>query len=192
MTEMPSNLLHSLIKDFEVQKGVINKQIEDIDPLATALRMPVASRLFNSGLLIFIEILVWIAIAAMIAFTFYMDKLYPFTIWNQVTYDSDLLSTYQRDDFIYLGWIIRAAAIFVALLLFWIARLLSTIRMKNSILNIAGNSMKDLVAQHLKRKAAIEQMENKYPEILITDTDSVVLPKENPPSEEQNHPDILL
>jgi hypothetical protein len=182
----PLNLQEDLIRDFQEQKKTINEQVDLIDPMATLLRKPAARRLFHTGMIIFLEIIAWLLLLGCIAFAVFMDKLYPFYLLNQITHDSSLAERYHQYDMNLLHWGIRGMAVVAALLLFIIARMLGTIRLKNSVLHVAGRNMKLLVEQLLRRKAAMEGLEQRHPSEMLADDDSVVMPVQKP------HNDILL
>ncbi|WP_118952145.1 hypothetical protein [Taibaiella helva] len=182
----PLNLQEDLIRDFQEQKKTVNEQVTLIDPMATSLRKPAAKRLFHTGLIVFMEILCWLLMLGCIAFVLFADKLYPFYYLSQLQHDTSLGERYKTGDLQTLYWAVRGMGIVVALLLLFIARMLATIRLKNSILHIAGKNMKLLVEQLLKRKAAMENMEQKYPAELPQSDDAIVVPLQKP------HNDILL
>ena len=182
----PLNLQEDLIRDFQEQKKTINEQVALIDPMATSLRKPAAKRLFNAGLIVFMEIMAWLLLLACIAFVLFADKLYPFYYLNQLLHDTSLAQRYKQEDLKVLYWSIKGIGIFAALLFLIIARMLGTIRLKNSVLHIAGRNMKLLVEQLLKRKAAMENLEQKYPVELPYSDDAIVMPVPKP------HNDILL
>lgn len=185
-TMKPHNLQEELIRDFQEQKTTINGQVALIDPMATSLRKPAARRLFHAGLLVFLEILAWLLFLGAVAFLLFSDKLYPFYYLNQLRHDGNLGERYRAHDLEMLYWSLKAVGVLAALLLVVIARMLSAIRLKNSILHIAGKNMKVLVEQLLKRKAAMEILEQKYPSDLPSSDDAVVMPQARP------HNDILL
>ncbi len=182
----PLNLQQDLIRDFQEQKKTVNEQVALIDPMATSLRKPAAKRLFNAGLIVFMEIVAWLLLLGCIAFTIFADKLYPFYYLSQMAHDTALGDRYKAHDLNLLYWCIKGIGIFAALLFLIIARMLGTIRLKNSILHVAGRNMKLLVEQLLKRKAAMETMEQKYPIELPNSDDAIVMPVQKP------HDDILL
>lgn len=156
-----SRLQDDLLKDFREQKIMIYEQIELLDPLGTSLRKPAAQRLASKGALIFGEILCYLLAAGIIAFLFFMDKIYPFYLLS----DLRVKSQYQS-----MGWIniqalnftVYAIIVLVALLFFGLARACRSIRLKNDILNLAGKNIKEIVGQHLKRKANIDAIEQRH------------------------------
>lgn len=175
-----------LIRDFQEQKKTVNEQLALIDPMATSLRKPAAKRLFHTGLIVFMEILCWLLVLGCIAFVLFADKLYPFYYLNQLLHDTSLGERYKAGDLSILYWSVKGIGVLVALLFLVIARMLATIRLKNSVLHIAGRNMKLLVEQLLKRKAAMENMEQKFPVDLPANDDTIVMPVQKP------HNDILL
>ena len=181
------SLVEHLIKDFQEQKATLKAQIELIDPIAASIRKPAATRLFHSGSLILLEFIMWILALFSIAFILFFDKLAPFFYLSQIANDSTVLEKYQQQDLITLAWYIKGLIVVLVLAFIWIARMLSKIRLKNSILNITGKSLKHVVEGLLQRKAAMENLELKYPVALPADADSIILPIDN-----QGHNDVLL
>lgn len=185
-TFMKHNLQEDLIRDFQEQKKMIGEQVTLIDPMATSLRKPAARRLFHAGIIVFLEIISWLLFLGCIAFVVFLDKLYPFYFVSQMIHDSSLADKYKAYDLDMLHWAFRGFAILTGLLFLIIARMLGTIRLKNSVLHVAGRNMKLLVEQLLKRKAAMEGLEQRYPFEMLPNDDSVVVPVQKP------HDDILL
>jgi hypothetical protein len=183
---MKHNLQEELIRDFQEQKKMISEQVELIDPMATSLRKPAARRLFHAGIIVFMEIIAWLLFLGCIAFAVFMDRLSPFYIINQIIHDSNLGSKYASSDLNMLHWGIRGMAAVASILFFIIARMLGAIRIKNSVLHVAGRNMKLLAEQLLKRKAAMEALEQRHPFEMLPDDDSIVMPGQKP------HNDILL
>jgi hypothetical protein len=62
----------------------------------------------------------------------------------------------------YFSIAVHCLAAFTGILFFIMARMTRRIRLKNNILSLAGKNMKELVGQHLKRKAAIESIEQRH------------------------------
>ena len=182
----PSSLQDDLILDFQEQKRTISEQVLLIDPMATSLRKPAAKRLLHTGFLVFMELLALLLLLAAIAFVVFMDKLYPYFLVNQLLNDTDILVQYKAHDIKMLAWGIKGIGIVVGVSFLVIARMLATVRKKNSVLNIAGKNMKLLAEQMLKRKAAMEMLEQRYPMDMPSNNDSIVRPAFKP------HDDILL
>lgn len=154
-------LQEDLLKEFREEKEMINTQLELLDPLAVSLRKPVAARLWNSIVLLVLEGLSWIGIALVIAFCIIRDKIYPFFILARMRTKGAELGFSNRDmNNIYYSTIVFA--VIVALLLFIIARNLAKLRKKNSILQMAGKTIKTVVGEQLKRKAAIDTIDQRH------------------------------
>jgi hypothetical protein len=181
----PLSIQEDLIRDFQEQKKTINEQVKLIDPLATSLRKPAAKRLFHAGFLVFLEILAWLLFLGTIAFVLFMDKLYPFYYLNQIQNDSQLSTNYKTSDLNLLSLSVRGMALVAAVLMAVIARMLSRIRQKNSVLHLAGKNMKLLIEQLLKRKATMEALEQRHMLEMPSSDDAVVMPQ-------KPHNDILL
>ncbi len=156
-----TRLQDDLLRDFKEQKKMVYEQVELLDPLGTSLRRPAAQRLASKGGLIFGEILCYLLAVGIIVFLFFMDKIYPFYIIADLRHKPDYRS---------LGWLnievftVAIYAIFVvmALMFYGFARAARAFRLKNDILHLAGKSIKEIVGQHLKRKAAIDAIEQRH------------------------------
>jgi hypothetical protein len=183
---MTHTLQEELTRDFLEQKKAINEQLLLVDPMATSLRKPAARRLFHNGLIILLEIVMWLLFIACIAFIFLMDKLYPFFLIGQLMQDSAIKDHFNHYDMSLLDWTIKGMVAVIALLFVIMARMLGAIRMKNTILNVAGRNMKSLAEQMLHRKAVMESMAQRHPLDLPSDSDSIVVQNQKP------HNDILL
>lgn len=156
-----TRLQDDLLNDFREQRKMIYDQVELLDPLATSLRKPAAQRLISKGSLIFSEVLCYLLSIGIIAFIFFMDKIYPFYIMSELKYKSEYRP---------LGWInIQAFVVgvygitaLVAILFFALGRAARSVRLKNDILNLAGKNIKIVIGQHLKRKASIDTIEQRH------------------------------
>ncbi|MBL7682885.1 MAG: hypothetical protein JNK00_05955 [Flavipsychrobacter sp.] len=150
-----------LLYEFKEHKTLIYSQLEVFDPMGTQLSKPAAQRLVNKGILIVSEILCYLLALGVIAFAFFMNKIYPFYILSELQY---------KDDYIKLGWMnvrMFTLAIYgmigiIALLFYFLGTALRQIRLKNDILSFAGKHIKTLVSQHLKRKASIDAIEQRH------------------------------
>jgi len=179
------NLKDDLIRDFLDQKKAINEQLSLVDPMAASLRRPAARHLFHNGIIILLEIVSWLLMLGCIALIFLLDRIYPFYQLNQLLHDSNLKDHFNHNDLLMLDWSIKGLVGVVALLFVFVARMLGAIRMKNTILNVAGRNMKSLAEQMLHRKAVMENMAQRYPMDLPADNDSIVV-------NQKPHNDILL
>ena len=157
-----SRLQEDLLNDFREQKQCILEQIELCDPLATSLRKPVAQRLASKGGLILAEAFCYLLSFAMVALAIGMNLLYPFGPLVNVRFISSIDQFREITEAEYLTIAVHALAGLGALLFYMIARLVRRIRLKNNVLHLAGKNMKVLVGQHLKRKAAIEAIEQRH------------------------------
>lgn len=173
-----ARLQDDLLQEFREEQRFVNEQIKLFDPLATSLRKPVAQRLLNKGLLIFMEIVCYLAFLGSIAVGIFLNKLYPFYLVAQLSrsqYREQLGSTNVQN--FTIG--VYALIALIALLFLVCARMLRRIRLKNAILNIAGKNIKTAVGDLLKRKAAIDAIEQRnFMELPATGavTSSVELP----------------
>lgn len=150
-----TRLQDDLLRDFKEQKKMVYDQVELLDPLATSLRKPAAQRLISKGSLIFAEVLCYLISVGIIVFLFFMEKIYPFFILSDLKYKSE----YRK-----LGWVntqafslsVYAIIALVAILFYGLARASRAIRLKNTILNLAGKNIKIVIGQQLERKASID------------------------------------
>lgn len=181
-----NNLKEDLIRDFLDQKKNLNEQLLLIDPMAASLRKPAAKRLFHNGIIILFEIIAWLLFLGCVALIFLMDRLTPFHILTRLIHDTDLKTNYSTADLNLLHWAVVGLIALIGILFFIMTRMLAAIRMKNTVLNIAGRNMKSLVEQMLHRKAVIRSFEQRYELELPSDTDSIVIQSQKP------HNDILL
>jgi len=157
-----TRLQEDLLNDFKEQKQVIIEQIELFDPLATSLRKPVARRLASKGLLIIAEVFCYLMCLGAITFTIFMNLIYPFTSLMNVRYLHNVNDFILLKEAEYFSIAVHCMSALIAILFFLIARMTKRIRLKNNVLSLAGKNMKILVGQHLKRKAAIESIEQRH------------------------------
>jgi len=159
---MAGRLQDDLIIEFREEKKMINAQMDLFNPMALSLRKPVAQRLANKGLIVFMEIFCWLALLGSIAFGIFLDKLYPFYILFQLKKPefSQQLGGIQHVQ--YLLWTIYGLIGLACILFFFLASALARIRKKNDVLSITGKHIKTLLGQHLTRKAAIDAIEQRH------------------------------
>jgi hypothetical protein len=115
-----------------------------------------------------------------------MDRIFPFHLIGRLLHDTAISDNYNPNHVMLLSWIIRGMAVFTALLFYIILRLLGSIRKKNNVLHLTGKNMRLLAEQLLKRKAAMDTLEQKHPVEMPSNADTVVVPAQKP------HNDILL
>lgn len=156
-----TRLQDDLLKDFKDQKDMVYEQVKLLDPLATSLRKPAAQRLISKGALIFAEILCYLLAIGVIAFIFLMDKVYPFFVLTDIRHKTEYKG---------LGWmniqgfsiVVWGMMVLIAFLFYLLGRSARAIRLKNTILNLAGKNIKEITGQHLKRKAVIDAIEQRH------------------------------
>lgn len=140
---------------------MIYEQIELLDPLGTSLRKPAAQRLAGKGALIFSEILCYLLAAGIITFMFFMHKIYPFYLLADLRF---------KPEYRNMGWlniqalnlVVYAIVALVAIMFYGFARASRWFRLKNDVLHLAGTNLKEIVGQHLKRKASIDAIEQRH------------------------------
>jgi hypothetical protein len=156
-----SGLNDDLLRDFKEQKEMIYQQIELFDPLGTRLRQPAAVRLVSKTALITAEVICYLFAAGTIAFAVFMNKIYPFYILSEIRTDKSY-SNLGWQNVEYFNLAIYCLVGLSTILFYLLGRCMRQIRLKNDILHFAGKQMKELVAQHLRRKAAIEIIEQRH------------------------------
>jgi hypothetical protein len=174
-----NKLQEDLLREFKEGKNMIENQLSLLDPLAVSLRKPIASRLFNTILLISLEVLAWLAVLATIAFAVFRDKFYPFYILARLRSKYEELGFSKKDmDNLYHSSLIFC--ILIAFLFIIIARNIARIRKKNKILQMAGKTIKTVVGDQLKRKAALDTVDQRHfgilEPILPTEQKSTAIP----------------
>lgn len=154
-------LQEDLLKEFKEEKRIINEHLALLDPLAVSLRKPIAARLWSNVVLLIFEALAWLSIVGVIAFCIIRDKIYPFYILARMRTKGAVLG-FSNADMNNLYWSVIVFAAIIAVLFFIIARNLGKLRKKNAILQMAGKNIKTVVGEQLKRKAAIETLDQRY------------------------------
>jgi len=188
MTE--TSLSEDLIRHFQEEKESLEKEIALVDPMASAIRKPAAAHFFQSSFLLILQCLAWILVLAGIGLILFMDKVAPFYYLSQMAHDNDIIQKYRQQDLEMLEWTIKGLVALLALLFFFSARMLGSIRHKNRILHLTGKNLKLLMERYFHRRAGIAQLGNKYPVELPENSDGIALPP--PPSKLNGDEDILL
>lgn len=156
-----TRLQDDLLQEFKEERKLIDTQLELLDPLGVSLRKPAAARVLNNIFLLILEGLGWLSIFTMVAFCIIRDKIYPFYILARMKTKGPQLGFSDRD----MGNIYNSTIVFaviIAILLFIITRNLARIRKKNTILQMAGKTIKTVVGEQLKRKAAIDAIDQRH------------------------------
>jgi hypothetical protein len=166
---------------------MLRDQISLIDPLAKSMSKPIVQRMFRNGYLIFLEIVCWLLFLSTVALVLFLDKLFPFYYLNQLAHSSDLFNAYPPKDIQLLKWSIRILFILIGILFMIIASLIAKSRQKNTVINLAGKNMKSIAEQLLRRRAALEDLELKYPVELPKNDDGIVIEQKEKPNN-----DVLL
>ncbi len=157
-----TRLQDDLLQEYKAERKLINEQLHLLDPLAVSLRKPAAQRLLNKGALIACEIMFYLLTMGAIAFAVFMDKLPPFNIINILRYQGDHAAKLGAWNVECLYYGVLGLVAIIALLFFIVARSARRFRQKNTILDLAGKHMKDIMGQQLERKAAIEAIDQRH------------------------------
>ncbi|MEI8279421.1 MAG: hypothetical protein WCG87_06630 [Bacteroidota bacterium] len=151
-----------LMNDFKEQKKMIYEQIELLGPMANAMRKPAIQRLADTGAIIFFEIISYLLAVGSIAFAICLQLIYPLNIIPSLLQNPKYKTALGVENVLYLNIAVYGIIGIASLLFFIIARLLGKIRIKNNFLSIAGRDLKTIAGQHLKRKAAIDAIEQRH------------------------------
>lgn len=172
-----ATLQDDLLEEYKHERRLISSQLEIFDPLGVSLRKPAAQRLLNKGVLIFLEIVCYLLFLGSIAFAIFMDKLYPFNIFNILRYQNDYKQSIGAANIEYLYWSVIGLVALISFLFFVLSRIVRKVRLKNNILHLAASHIKTLVGQHLQRKAAIEAIDQRHfselPDMTIDGTSKI-------------------
>jgi hypothetical protein len=148
-------------KNLDEEKKLISNQLNLLEPLAVQLRKPVVSRVANNIWLVILELFCWLAIVGCLALLFIKDNIYPFYVIERIKIKINDLGVSPQDIETYI-WAINGFIISIAILFFILARSIRKHRKKNTVIQLAGSSIKQVVGDLLKRKANIESFEHRY------------------------------
>lgn len=157
-----TRLQDDLFKDFKEQERFIEEQVKLFDPIAESLSRPAATRLLNKGAMLMLEIICYLLALGTIAFAIFMHKWPPFNTLYNITYDVNLRFAVGTKELWMLNIAVYTLLGIIALLFFILAQNMHTIRKKNAILHKAGKNMRTLVGQLLRRKAAIDTIQQRH------------------------------
>lgn len=161
-----TRLQEDLLQEFKEEKQIISNQLEIFQPLAENLRKPAAQRLVSKGTLMIMEIVCYALCGGAIALAVLMNKVYPFSVWDYIHYRGQLPDVPERNpsmgDMQNFTIVLHVLLGLMGILFLIIARLLSSVRNKNFIINSVGKDIKTLVGQHLVRKATIQSIEERH------------------------------
>jgi len=159
---MASRLHDDLLHDFKEQKELINEQIKIFEPVAESLSKPAAVHLLGQGSLLILEVVCYGLFLASIAAVVLVGTYLPFQLLDDIHGAVPLAKQDVKDEVAMVALILRALIVFIGFLFLIIGFNISSIRRKNKILSVAGKNLKTLVGQHLRRKAAIDTIEQRH------------------------------
>lgn len=181
------------IAQFRAEQVFLKEQVARFDPLATTLRKRSVSHFLDAGVLLFLEILLYVGVLACVALFFFREKLYPFyllTRFSRPEYEQ-LIGKSNVVNLQLLVWILLGI---VAVFCYVLARNLRRIRHKNAALARTGTVVRAFLGELLQRRASFDTLEQRYHHVLpMVETRSSVggvneVP--NPGYEEGLTPDI--
>lgn len=188
-------LLEDLIREFRIGRKTNLQAIEQTDQIVAKLKKPFAYRFFQTGLSLFLELLLWIGTVTCFAVIIFMERLYPFSILGHLSINPDASQITQHDMNI-LVWTLRAVFLLFGFTFLWVARLLAKVRRAGKFLTTINKDLKGLMEPLLRRRSTFQELTLKYPVDLAEDADSIVLPELLPStgnnSVQKGHDDILL
>ena len=91
-----------------------------------------------------------------------MHRIYPFSILSDLFYNSMIRNGVGTESMTYLILAIYGMAAIGVALMFIVGRMAREMRLKNDILNHVGKDIKQIVGQHLERKAAQDTIEQRH------------------------------
>ncbi len=154
-------LQDDLLLDFRADQTFVAQQIARLDPIATSLRRPAAARVASSGGILFAELLCYLGALALVGCAIFSDKIYPLLLFTRFKRE-EFTTLIRPGNVEVLYWWMIGALVFSALLLYALARALRRVRIKNGLLARTGSTVKSLVGDLLKRKAAIDALEQRH------------------------------
>ncbi|RYD58169.1 MAG: hypothetical protein EOP56_04410 [Sphingobacteriales bacterium] len=157
-----TRLQEDLINELKEEKELIYEQLSIFDPLGTQLRKPAARRLVSKGAIIVAELFCYLLALGSIALAFFLHKIHPFYILADLRDSDTFTDELGKGNIELLNIGVYALLGTIAVLFFIVARSMRMIRLKNDILNFAGKHINTMVGQHLKRKACIENLEQRH------------------------------
>ncbi len=157
VTRLQDELLH----EFREEKRLVVSQTELLEPLAASLRRNAALRLADKSMILIGELICWALLLACIAVMIFMKKLYPFYLLTELSrpeHSREMgLQNVQM-----LQWSFYALLGLIGLLSYLLARALARVRQKNAILSMTGSRIKTILAEHSKRRLAIDAIEQRH------------------------------
>lgn len=154
-------LQDDLLQDFRADQQFVAQQIARLDPIATSLRRPAVARVASSSGIFFAELLCYLGALALIGCAVFSDKIYPLLLFTRFKRE-EFTALIRPGNVEVLYWWMIGALLVSALLLYCLARALRRVRIKNALLARTGSTVKSLVGDLLKRKAAIDALEQRH------------------------------
>ncbi|MGZ3753488.1 MAG: hypothetical protein ACXVAU_19540 [Mucilaginibacter sp.] len=159
---MSTRLQDDLFQDFQEQRKFIHDQVQMFAPVAESLSRPAAARIFSKMTLVVCEFLCYVLCLGSVALIFLMDKLVPFSTISTILYNAQVRMAVGEQNAFLLKITMIGLFILIAILFYLLGAFSRNMRLKNSILHIASKDVKILTGQLLRRKAAIEAIEQRH------------------------------
>jgi hypothetical protein len=156
-----TRLQDDLLQEFREEKRTVGETVALLDPLGVSLRRPAAQRLASKGLVVFFELLCWLAVPSAAALAHFLHRLSPSSLLFQLK-QPPFREQLGEDRVRTLLTLIYAAIALLGILFLLLALALGRIRQKNDVLWLAGRNIKASVGQLLQRKAAIDAIEQRH------------------------------
>lgn len=153
------------ITEFRAEQAFLKDQIARFDPLAAALRKRSVAHFLSAGVLVFLEVLLYVCVAACVALFIFREKLYPFyllTRFSRTEYEQ-FIGKGNVANIQVLVWVLMGI---IALFCYALARNLRRIRHKNTALARTGTTVRAFLGELLQRKASFDTLEQRYHSIL--------------------------
>jgi hypothetical protein len=157
-----SSLRDDLLVEFREEKAMVHEQVRLLDPLATALRKPAARRIVNKMLLVVVEIFCYLLCIGALASIFLINNIEPFSFLMQTLGSGANAIAKGVFNISYIQMVLYSALAVTAIFSYATGRMAGRIRQKNNILQLANKNIKVIMEQQLRRKAAIEAIEQRH------------------------------
>ncbi len=171
----PLHFQDDFIAEFRAGQAFVRAQIERFDPLAASLRRRSVAHFLGAGVLLFLEIALYVGVAACVALFIFKDNLYPFYLLTRF-HRPEFEALIGKGNIANLQVLVWALVGTIALLLYAVARNVRGIRHRNAVLARTGSTIKSFLGELLQRKSAQDALEQRhYAALPMVDTYSSVV-----------------
>jgi glucan phosphoethanolaminetransferase (alkaline phosphatase superfamily) len=172
--ELNIELYKDLLKEFNARKITNEEQIALLEPLAAQMKSSTIQRLLKNWTLVFFEILCWVFVIACIAVAIFTKLMPPFNGMVQALNSTDTIGMpgyVEMENSLILTRVLFGG---MALLWFFIARMIASTRHKNTLLAASAKNIKKVAEQLLRERSTNYELTEKYPYDLPLQNDTVI------------------